>query len=574
MEEVENEEAFTEKQYEVLNSMEQRLSDKIDSIMSALVSLKTSKEEEATPKKANVESTRGSSGIPIVPPTPFHYDSDPSTPDPKNNLTKAAKESRSSILEDSSSFSMLGRNFPSATPKTANSGEGTVAYPTPQLVMNMQLQSHDNIKLNSLDMKYIPSFIVALREYTVVNSFALPPSSVLSKGVLNLLANSMSMSSTDFGASSHTTLFKALQKSIDLRDEISFVSALRSSLQLVDRLSWEQVTPANHELFFRGILFRKERFLSYFSFLLEANPSSCPTRVSKKEGCVPLFLNLFDEYYVASCLLEMPAINNANYDNKVTKFIDKFVSIAASHYELSKNIKRVPYSAKGFVRPVVDPIFNPIPSDKEFDRKTQVKSAATSESMSARSNMLKNKSSLWSHQSSQPRRSDRIQQQSNSNFKPRSSLHHIAEVSPIDQEEDSYIHHLCNQPDVHPSYGAYATVEEDEIIQTPDQPDSDFEALYGVATEHSPDTLVPNERVTNEHISNEQRVAFVAAQGSNASSASSKPSLSYGCLHYGMHGTCPRGDDCHFKAYHNREGAIKAHAYLESQINAQRLKWK
>ena len=109
-------------------------------------------------------------------------------------------------------------------------------------------------------------------------------------------------------------------------------------------LSWENVKPNNHEMFFQGILRRKKIFLRTFRILMETSSQYCPSIEGKDYGLAQV-----DSEYNKLVLAEIPKIKPDNYP-RVEDFIDAYVKQAKEHFDKSKLVRSVPYQGDSFKR--------------------------------------------------------------------------------------------------------------------------------------------------------------------------------------------------------------------------------
>jgi hypothetical protein len=490
--------------------------------------------DDSTPE--NVGSRRGST-LGMEMPTPFVASNARQSIVDDNEITRLTSDTPLQSSLDVSDRA-LHFNFPNLNIKDDDKGTRFKAKDQPssvstapdhsqyQLMITQEVPDHSFLMLKNMEIENVISFVIGVREWHAVNApVVLPPSKMLTIGVRNMLAANMKVSAMAFGQCSHAYLFEAIMRSIDLSSPILFVACLTQSLTHVSRLTWDKVAPSTHESFFKGFLYRKERFLSYFTFLRSASPSTCPKIINRKEGCVPVFLSLFDKYYVEAVLMELPPVNLSNYKG-ITEFVDKFATIATNHHTQSRSIKNVPYVTPGFHRHPVDARFNAKPSDKQFGSQTECKSAYVSTSERYQSNKLKSNSTLWNKD---PRRSERL--------KSAQSSSRVAKMGhdPYNydsQEEMDYVHRLRSQ-----------------------EPENEEDIYSGDSDDSVVDNVVEENRL--------------AAFTSPTSVPKNPSSTEYGCLQYALNGQCSRGSDCHFKHFHNAEGAKKTHKYLLERINSQ-----
>ena len=214
--------------------------------------------------------------------------------------------------------------------------ETNFAYPEngkmekPQVVMNVQLPSSEHIYLRSLDVSQFPIFLVAKRDFEQINNVVLPPTP------------------TEFNEKSPLELASALMSSVKVVSVPHFAVCLSESLSKIPALEWDRVTPRTHEKFWNGVLYRKERFLAYFSIIYEANQSFCPTVDNRDSGTAAIFLSLFDKSYTDCILMDIKPVKAKNYPT-IEDFVVAFVDKAGEHFAVSRKVASVPYTGSGFI---------------------------------------------------------------------------------------------------------------------------------------------------------------------------------------------------------------------------------
>jgi len=223
------------------------------------------------------------------------------------------------------------------------------AVEKPKVVMNVQVPSPDHIYLRNLEVSQFPTFLVAKRDFEQIHNVVLPPTKVLSKTVLQQLAYDSDVTPTEFNEKSPMELATALMNSVKVVSVPHFAVCLNESLSKIPVLEWDGVSPKSHEKFWNGVLYRKERFLAYFSIIFEANKNLCPTVDNKDSGTASIFLSLFDKSYNDCVLMDIKPIKSANYST-ITEFVETYVAKASEHYLVAKGVAKVPYIGDSFIK--------------------------------------------------------------------------------------------------------------------------------------------------------------------------------------------------------------------------------
>ena len=387
------------------------------------------------------------------------------------------------------------------------------------VVMQMPTPSFSHIRLESTDLSEYCQFVNKWFDYEVKHGIKLSPTSIISDRIRNLLIYTYDLDDTDFNSLTPERFCSLMAKETIVLSKTQFAETFKHAMRNVKVLSWENVKPNNHEIFFQGILRRKKIFLRTFQILMEANSQYCPSIEGKDYGLAQVFLSLVDSEYNKLVLAEIPKIKPANYP-RVEEFIDAYVKQAKEHFDKSKLVRSVPYQGDGFKRFQVTSYPKRDGQYVSNNRFPQTSSQSLNKQQFRSNSFNADKRSL-----SQMNVVDIANELDNSD----------EEFPPPDFEDND----LENQKDLD-------DIEEESLIDKDNPTDN-----------HVEESIVP----LDNNSSNESLMALLNVNPQTFSKHNK------GCVQYVLgNGHCSYGDKCYYASSHNAQGAELTRQWMLARL--------
>jgi hypothetical protein len=221
------------------------------------------------------------------------------------------------------------------------------------VVMNMPSPDFSHIFLKSTELSEYASFVIKWFDFETRHGIKLEPAKIISKKVRDLLMYNHGIDTFTFGNLTAEETCHLMSLETKVLTKVAFAKTLKGAIENTGTkvLSWSGVTPETHELFFQGILMRKDLFQRTFGIMMQGNDKFCPSLEGKDFGLAHIFLSFIDRNYNKVVLAEILPIRETNYKS-IGDFIKAYVKQAKSHYyEVARTIKLIPYDTKDESKP-------------------------------------------------------------------------------------------------------------------------------------------------------------------------------------------------------------------------------
>ena len=121
-----------------------------------------------------------------------------------------------------------------------------------------------------------------------------------------------------------------------------FNSTLKEALGEVNLMSWDKVTPGNHQEYYFQQLRLCEDYMQIFRILLKHNKQWCPDVSTRDQGLLVYFRSLHSREYWDYL---GPSIASGKGRHTMQEFINEYKQKALEHFQLSQAMKSIPYAS-------------------------------------------------------------------------------------------------------------------------------------------------------------------------------------------------------------------------------------
>ena len=289
----------------------------------------------------------------VTPIRPFGSDAEEhDTPNPLNSVSNESKGDHPINPPKPPRVSLLEQSIDALSKPLSNA-----ALPSGVTVLRREGRI-DDIQLTSADLSEYATWRINVEEYVTQNGVPITLPRIVKKEVRMLVANLNGITLEEINRMDHLKFHKAFVTLNKVSTKQEFFTTLMSATSHLGTLDWSDVTPANHETFYQGVLHRCNEFKKVFEIIREANevPAAdqrnrdpqCPSVDQRKFGLAKVFLRMFDQKYNDAICSELGKLSDYR---KITTFVAAYLAQARAHYELSKEITKIPYTHPAFRKP-------------------------------------------------------------------------------------------------------------------------------------------------------------------------------------------------------------------------------